>query len=174
MSKKCTFRHRGKTGLNGAFRSQCGSFMDFSGINSYFVATQGISAAAKDSRQEVNVQAHGHFEMQRQGQLLICRPSGPFNLAGAMAYEGKFSQQISRLQEPLGHRRGRDRVRGRRPRGAGPFSSPVQLVRHPWLRLSGGGHDRGFQTLSGGSRLQRASLSGRCAISRRKHRPSTG
>jgi hypothetical protein len=75
-----------------------GSFMDFSGINSYFVATQGISAAAKDSRQEANVQAHGHFEMQRQGQLLICRPSGPFNLAGAMAYEGKFSQQISRLQ----------------------------------------------------------------------------
>ena len=44
------------------------------------------------------MQAHGHFEMQRQGQLLICRPSGPFNLAGAMAYEGKFSQQISCLQ----------------------------------------------------------------------------
>ena len=47
----------------------------------------------------MHLQPHGHFEMQRQGQVLICRPSGPFNLAGAMAYEAAFSQQIAGLRD---------------------------------------------------------------------------
>ena len=47
----------------------------------------------------MKLQPHGHFEMQRQGQVLICRPSGPFNLAGAMAYEAAFSQQIAGLRD---------------------------------------------------------------------------
>ena len=47
----------------------------------------------------MHLQPHGHFEMQRQGQVLICRPSGPFNLVGAMAYEAAFSQQIAGLRD---------------------------------------------------------------------------
>jgi len=47
----------------------------------------------------VQLQPHGHFEMRRLGQVLICRPSGPFNLAGAMAYEAAFSQQIAELRD---------------------------------------------------------------------------
>ncbi|KFN18182.1 hypothetical protein [Aeromonas bestiarum] len=45
----------------------------------------------------MKLQPHGHFEMQRRGQVLICQPSGPFNLAGAMAYEAAFSRQIAEL-----------------------------------------------------------------------------
>nr|WP_277606819.1 hypothetical protein [Aeromonas sp. MR7] len=37
--------------------------------------------------------------MQRRGQVLICQPSGPFNLAGAMAYEAAFSRQIAELSD---------------------------------------------------------------------------
>jgi hypothetical protein len=37
--------------------------------------------------------------MQRRGQVLICQPSGPFNLAGAMAYEAAFSRQIAELRD---------------------------------------------------------------------------
>ena len=48
----------------------------------------------------MTLQAHGHFKMQLQGQVLICQPSGPFNLMGAMAYESAFSQQFAQL---LGH-----------------------------------------------------------------------
>ncbi|MDL5382642.1 hypothetical protein ACTG2N_12530 [Aeromonas hydrophila] len=47
----------------------------------------------------MKLQPHGHFEMQRRGQVLICRPSGPFNLAGAMAYEAQFNQQIASLRD---------------------------------------------------------------------------
>lgn len=75
--------------------------MDFLHINPYLVATSGGVGAAKNSGEEgdVHLQPHGHFEMQRQGQVLICRPSGPFNLAGAMAYEAAFSQQIAGLRD---------------------------------------------------------------------------
>nr|WP_277604374.1 hypothetical protein [Aeromonas sp. MR19] len=37
--------------------------------------------------------------MQRRGQVLICQPSGPFNLAGAIAYEAAFSRQIAELRD---------------------------------------------------------------------------
>lgn len=47
----------------------------------------------------MTLQAHGHFKMQRQGQVLICQPSGPFNLMGAMAYESAFSQQFAQLRD---------------------------------------------------------------------------
>jgi hypothetical protein len=47
----------------------------------------------------VKLQPHGHFEMQRRGQVLICQPSGPFNLAGAIAYEAAFSRQIAELRD---------------------------------------------------------------------------
>lgn len=47
----------------------------------------------------MKLQPHGHFEMQRRGQVLICQPSGPFNLAGAMAYEAAFSRQIAELRD---------------------------------------------------------------------------
>lgn len=47
----------------------------------------------------MKLQPHGHFEMQRRGQVLICQPSGPFNLAGAIAYEAAFSRQIAELRD---------------------------------------------------------------------------
>ena len=73
--------------------------MDFLHINPYLVATSGGVGAAKNSGEEgdVHLQPHGHFEMQRQGQVLICRPSGPFNLAGAMAYEAGFRHELAGL-----------------------------------------------------------------------------
>ncbi|MFR9719464.1 hypothetical protein ACL00X_08925 [Aeromonas diversa] len=43
------------------------------------------------------MQPHGHFSMTRQGQLVICRPSGPFNLRGAIAYEQPFFEQVAPL-----------------------------------------------------------------------------
>ncbi|XEI33577.1 hypothetical protein NMD14_03865 [Aeromonas veronii] len=43
------------------------------------------------------MQPHGQFEMERVGQMLICRPSGPFNLAGAMAYEARFRHELADL-----------------------------------------------------------------------------
>lgn len=43
------------------------------------------------------MQPHGQFDMERRGQMLICRPSGPFNLAGAMAYEAGFRHALAGL-----------------------------------------------------------------------------
>lgn len=36
------------------------------------------------------MQQHGDFTMQCDGQILICRPHGTFNMQGAMAYEPLF------------------------------------------------------------------------------------
>nr|WP_050717701.1 hypothetical protein [Aeromonas tecta] len=44
------------------------------------------------------LQPHGQFVMQQRGQVLLCRPMGPFNLAGAMAYEADFLRQIASLR----------------------------------------------------------------------------
>ncbi|MEZ6961977.1 MULTISPECIES: hypothetical protein [unclassified Aeromonas] len=44
------------------------------------------------------MQPHGKFAMERRGQMLICRPSGAFNLAGAMAYEARFRDVLAELQ----------------------------------------------------------------------------
>lgn len=46
----------------------------------------------------MHLQPHGQFELQQKGRVLLCRPSGPFNLAGAMAYEADFQRQIASLQ----------------------------------------------------------------------------
>ena len=43
------------------------------------------------------MQPHGQFEMERRGQMMICRPSGPFNLAGAAAYEAHFARELTGL-----------------------------------------------------------------------------
>ncbi|WP_303847062.1 hypothetical protein [Aeromonas sobria] len=43
------------------------------------------------------MQPHGQFEMVRRGQMLICRPNGAFNLAGAMAYEADFREGFVEL-----------------------------------------------------------------------------
>ena len=43
------------------------------------------------------MQPHGQFEMERRGQMMICRPSGPFNLAGAVAYEAHFARELTGL-----------------------------------------------------------------------------
>ena len=43
------------------------------------------------------MQPHGQFDMERRGQMLICRPRGPFNLAGAMAYEAGFRHELAGL-----------------------------------------------------------------------------
>lgn len=45
------------------------------------------------------MQPHGQFDMERRGQMLICRPSGPFNLAGAMAYEARFRHELAGLMD---------------------------------------------------------------------------
>ncbi len=45
------------------------------------------------------MQPHGQFDMERRGQMLICRPSGPFNLAGAMAYEARFRHELVGLMD---------------------------------------------------------------------------
>lgn len=45
----------------------------------------------------VLLQPHGQFELQQKGRVLLCRPIGPFNLAGAMAYEAEFGQLIEEL-----------------------------------------------------------------------------
>lgn len=43
------------------------------------------------------MQAHGHFNMYREGRLLICQPMGAFNLSGAMAYEQQFKEVVAPL-----------------------------------------------------------------------------
>lgn len=49
------------------------------------------------------LQPHGQFELQQRERVLICRPIGAFNLAGAMAYEAEFSRRIASLsQAPWG------------------------------------------------------------------------
>ncbi len=54
------------------------------------------------------MQPHGQFDMERRGQMLICRPSGPFNLAGAMAYEARFRHELAGLMDgPWGLSRSR-------------------------------------------------------------------
>ncbi|WP_060583642.1 hypothetical protein [Aeromonas schubertii] len=45
----------------------------------------------------MSMQPHGHFTLLRQGALVICRPSGPFNLKGARAYEPLFFEQVAPL-----------------------------------------------------------------------------
>ena len=45
------------------------------------------------------MQPHGQFDMERRGQMLICRPRGPFNLAGAMAYEAGFRHALAGLED---------------------------------------------------------------------------
>ena len=45
------------------------------------------------------MQPHGQFDMERRGQMLICRSSGPFNLAGAMAYEAGFRRELAGLMD---------------------------------------------------------------------------
>ncbi|MDO2948622.1 hypothetical protein [Aeromonas simiae] len=49
------------------------------------------------------MQPHGDFQVQRQGAMVICRPSGPFNLDGARAYEAQFLDVVAPL---LGQRWG--------------------------------------------------------------------
>ncbi|MGY3857794.1 MULTISPECIES: hypothetical protein [Aeromonas] len=49
------------------------------------------------------LQPHGQFELQQRERVLLCRPIGAFNLAGAMAYEAEFSRRIASLsQAPWG------------------------------------------------------------------------
>lgn len=43
------------------------------------------------------MQVHGQFEMEQVGRILICRPRGPFNLAGARAYEADFQARVQGL-----------------------------------------------------------------------------
>lgn len=51
----------------------------------------------------VYLQPHGQFELQQRERVLLCRPIGAFNLAGAMAYEAEFSRRIAGLsQAPWG------------------------------------------------------------------------
>ncbi len=45
------------------------------------------------------MQPHGQFDMDCRGQMLIRRPRGPFNLAGAMAYEARFRHELAGLVE---------------------------------------------------------------------------
>lgn len=54
------------------------------------------------------MQPHGHFSMERTGNRLVCRPSGPFNLAGAEAYEALFLASVQPLlavRQPWGSSR---------------------------------------------------------------------
>lgn len=47
------------------------------------------------------MQQHGDFTMQRDGQILICRPVGVFNLQGAMAYEPLFMRAAMEIADQL-------------------------------------------------------------------------
>ena len=90
-----------------------------------------------------------------------------------MAYEGKFSQQIEAVcRGPWGIVEVATEFEAAGPEVLARFRRQFNWCATSWLRLSGGGHDQGFQTLSGGSRLQRASLQEVRYFTRRK--PSTG
>jgi len=124
----------------------------------------------------VHLQPHGHFEMQRQGQVLICRPSGPFNLAGAMAYEAAFSQQIAGLRDaPWGIVEVATEFEAAGPEVLARFRLVVSLAGAPpmaapfwrWWRWVGS---------NAIWRIRSSAIcrSGRCVTSSRRLRPSTG
>ena len=42
---------------------------------------------------------HGHTNIQRDGQVFVCRPEGGFNMEGAKSYEAFFEQEVEIIKE---------------------------------------------------------------------------
>jgi len=42
---------------------------------------------------------HGHTNIQREGQVFICRPEGGFNIEGVKEYEIFFEQEVERIKD---------------------------------------------------------------------------